>query len=262
MAGTDVSLSWDSKGWEDRLVSVTNLSGSLPRVVEKICSSARVFCNYRHGLLELKEKETFIVELPSMPGKGSSSAATNSMADTITELAGDRVKIDQQGGNLIYTTDVEGQETIREYLDQLRNGRPMIVMQLYIWEVTLDKDNASGINWTSFSLPKFGGNWASLAMSGSTAFTSVGSSGSGTSGSGLSLGATLSGKANASTVIKFLSTQGTVQNISSPQMTFVSGSSAEFRVGGKQRYVSQVGLATSSVSGTSSSTNNIQHGFD
>ncbi|MDD3288227.1 MAG: hypothetical protein PHX43_04385 [Alphaproteobacteria bacterium] len=277
LSGTDVSLSWDSKSWEDKLITVTNLSGPLPRVVEKICGSARVFCSYRHGLLEIKEKETFIIELPSMPetGGGSSSSSTmssgsssgtssilnsssgrssssssstaNSMAEAITELAGEKVKIDQQGGNLIYTTDVDGQESVREYLDQLRNGRPLVVMQLYIWEVTLSRANAAGINWSSFDVPKIGGNWETLKLAGSTAFSSVTSP-------GVSLGATLAGKVNAASVLKFLSTQGQVQTISSPQLTFVSGANAEFRVGGKQRYVSQVGqLVTSNVSGSSSS---------
>ena len=31
---------------------------------EKICAGARVFCAFRHGSLELHDKETFIVPLP------------------------------------------------------------------------------------------------------------------------------------------------------------------------------------------------------
>ncbi len=66
LAGTDVSLSWDTGTLSDRLVSVINLSGPLPRVVDKICSAAKVFCSYRHGALELQEKDTFVVSLPPM----------------------------------------------------------------------------------------------------------------------------------------------------------------------------------------------------
>jgi len=250
LAGSDVSLSWEAGTFETRLVTVTNLSGSLPKVVEKICASARVFCSYRSGLLELKEKETFIIELPSVPTKNSATgAATNTMADTISDLAGDKVKIDQQGGNLLYTTDVEGYEHVREYLNQLRHGRPLIVMQMYIWEVALSKDKATGINWKSFSIGKIGSNVENVALSGATAFSSVASP-------GVSLGAKLTGKLTADTVLQFLATQGQVQTVSSPQLTFVSGSNAEFRVGGKQRYISQVGTLSSvsgSTSGSSSS---------
>jgi len=254
LAGTDVSLSWNTTAFEDKLVTVTNLSGPLPRVVQKICNSAKVFCSYRHGLLELKERETFIIELPAMPTTKSSktgSSSGNTMADAISELAGEKVKIDQQGGNLIYTTDVDGQESVREYLDQLRNGRPLIVMQLYIWDVTLNKENGAGINWNSFKFDKIGGKLQDAVLSGSTAFSSVTSP-------GVSLGAKFSGHVDADTVINFLSTQGQVQTISNPQLTFVSGSNAEFRVGGKQRYISQVGqLTNASISGSTATNTGI-----
>ncbi len=250
LAGTDVSLSWDSSSFDDRLVTVTNLSGPLPHVVHKMCASAKVFCNYKNGLLEIKEKETFIVELPAVPSlkaSASSGSGSNSMADMIGELAGDKARIDQQGGNLLYTTDVSGQENVKEYLFQLRHGRPLVVMQLYIWEVTLNKDRGAGINWSEFSMPKIGGNYENLSI------TNLASSFSSLTTPGVSLGAKLSGKVSADTVLEFLSKQGQVQTISNPQLTFVSGANAEFRVGGTQHYISQVGQLTSVSSSTSSS---------
>ena len=253
LAGTDVSLSWDTGGLGDRLVTVTNLSGPLPRVVDKICASARLFCSYRSGLLELKETETFVIELPAVASSSTGSAAANTMAETIGKLAGKDVQTDTQGGNLIYSTDVAGHEKVSEYIEQLRNGRPLVVMQMYIWEVTLDKRNAVGINWRSFKLPDIGGSGQSLrlgnALNGATniatAFTSLTSP-------GVSLGAKLTGAVDADSILQFLSTQGQVQTISNPQLTFASGSTAEFRVGGKQNYISQVGLSSSNVSGTTS----------
>ncbi len=264
LTGTDVALSWDASSFDDRLVSITNVSGALPGVVDKICTAAKIFCTYRNGLLEMKAKETFIIDLPYVPGKvsssasssssstsssdsSSSSAASNSIAEAIGELAGgEKPRVDMHGGNLIYTTDVEGQERVREYLDRLRHGRPLIVMQLYIWEVTLNRDNATGINWSNFKFPKIGGSGQNMLLSGLTGFTDITSP-------GVSLGAKLSGKVDAQGVLKFLATQGQVQTISNPQLTFISGSNADFRVGGKQRYISQVGQVTNSVS-TSSST--------
>ena len=254
LSGTDVSLSWNTGSFENRLVTVANLSGALPSVVEKICASAKVFCDYRHGMLELKERETFIIELPNMPTKASSSSAStaaNTMADAIGDLSGEKPRVDQQGGNLIYTTDVEGQERVREYLEQLRNGRPLVVMQLYIWEVTLDKENGLGINWSAFKFDKLGGKLQNVLLAGSTGFSSLASP-------GVSLGATMHGHLDAQSVAQFLATQGRVQTISNPQLTFISGSNAEFRVGGKQRYISQVGqLTTANVSGSNTTNTGI-----
>jgi len=245
--GTDISLSWDSNDYEDRLVTVMNLSGALSSVVKKICLSAKVFCEYRNGLLELKEEETFIIDLPAVPTKdGVTSSTANSMADTIKTLSSGAVNIDAQGGNLIYTTNVDGYGYVHEYLDQLRHGRPLVVMQLYIWEVTLTHDNATGINWSKFDIGSLGGKEQALATAASTAFQAI-------KNPGVSLGATFTGKVNAKAVLNFLNKQGQVQTISNPQLTFVSGSKAEFRVGGKQRYISEVGNSNNVSGGTNNS---------
>ena len=282
LSGTDVSLSWDSGTFEDHLVTVMNMSGPLPQVVEKICAAAKVFCAYRHGSLELRDKETFIVALPpiskasslgglstssgssgasgasgsssssagGVPGAASvdsvSSAAGNTMADAISDLSKDKAKVDVQGGNIIYTTDVDGEDRVREYLEELRNGRPLVVLQLYIWEVTLNKENSEGINWSSLSFPKIGGHFENLDLS---SISSV----SAATTDAVTFGAVTAGKISSNMLASFLSTQGRTQTISNPQITFVSGSSAQFLVGGQTTYVSSVGqlvTATNGVSGT------------
>ena len=78
------------------------------------------------------------------------------MVEAINNLIGGKVQVDEQGGNVIYTTDVEGENHVKQYLEQLRNGRPLVVMQLYIWEVTLNKENSEGINWSELNLTHFG----------------------------------------------------------------------------------------------------------
>ena len=290
LAGTDIALSWDAGNFANHLVTVMNLSGTLPQVVAKICAAGRVFCAYRNGALELRNNETFIISLPpvasamsssapvssgasnssttsgssgsSTPGtSGASSpslsaglgaAAGNSMADAISRLAGNKAEIDQQGGNIIYTTDVDGEYRVRQYLEQLRNGRPLIVLQLYIWEVTLNKEDSEGINWNSLHAPTLGGHYENLTLSApASAFSSATSNAA-------TFGAVTAGKISANLLLSFLATQGQVQTISNPQITFVSGSSAQFTVGGKTNYISQVGqlVTASNVSGTSNSSAN------
>jgi Flp pilus assembly secretin CpaC len=258
LSGTDVSLSWNAGTFGTRLVTVMNLSGPLPKVVEKICSAAKVFCDYRHGSIELSEKETFVVSLPPVVraissgsnGASVASGGTNSMVETINQLIGsDKSQVDDQGGNVIYTTTVDGEDRVSQYLTQLRTGRPLIVLQMYIWEVTLSRENAQGINWSQLNIssasksikPDIAGNINSLAS---------------TAGS-VSLGAVTTGIISTTAVASFLATKGRVQTISNPQITFVSGTNAELKVGGTQRYISQVGTLTntSNVSGTSTSSN-------
>jgi Flp pilus assembly secretin CpaC len=258
LSGTDVSLSWNTATFGTRLVTVMNLSGPLPKVVEKICAAAKVFCDYRHGSLELTEKETFVVSLPPVVraitsgsgGTAASGGSTNSMVEAIDNLlGGEKAQVDDQGGNVIYTTTVDGEDRVGDYLAHLRTGRPLVVLQMYIWEVTLTRENAQGINWSQLNIstidhsihPDLTSNINSIAASAGS----------------VSLGAVTSGIISASAVVSFLATKGQVQTISNPQVTFVSGTSAELKVGGTQRYISQVGSLTntSNVSGTSASSN-------
>jgi len=250
LAGTDISLAYQGSDLDARMVTLRNLSGPLPKVVQRICSAARIFCVAREGSLELKERESFVIELPPIEravtkGTGSSGAA-NTIVDAISQLAGGKASADEAGGNLIYTTDVEGQERVSKYLEQLRNGRPLVVIQMYIWEVSLDSQAAAGINWKDLTIPQIGGNLDKVALnSTSEALSAV--------TGGVSMGAVLSGKISAQLVANFLSTQGAVQTLSNPQLTFVSGSSAEFRVGGTRSYVSSVGQLTNTTTPSSTS---------
>ncbi|MDR3448560.1 MAG: hypothetical protein P4M15_02205 [Alphaproteobacteria bacterium] len=263
LSGTDVSLSWNTGSFGKRLVSVMNLSGPLPKVVEKVCAAAKVFCDYRHGTLELSEKETFVVSLPPAAravstggtgggGGGSAASGSNSMVEAISGLLdnSEKAQIDEQGGNIIYNASVGAEDRVSQYLGQLRTGRPLVVLQMYIWEVELDRENAEGINWSQLNI-KSGSKSiqdVNLASNLTSAASAAGS---------VSLGAVTSGIISASAVASFLSTKGRVQTISNPQLTFVSGTSAELKVGGTQRYISQVGTLTntSNVSGTGSSSN-------
>jgi hypothetical protein len=258
LADTDITLLWDKAELQDRTVTLMNLKGPLPQVVDRICRAAKLLCAYRNGALELMEQDTFVVELPAAPSVvgtgGGGGAANDTITDTIQALVDGKVKVDKTGGNIIYTADADGYERVQSYLTQLRNGRPLIVLQLYIWQVTLDDNQALGINWSQFQPPEFGGTLQNGRLTATSALKAV------AAGSGVSLGAVFSGIVDANAVANFLSTQGRVQNISSPQLTFVSGTSAKFENGGVQRFVSQVGtLVSSSVAGATSNTTGVSN---
>ena len=81
------------------------------------------------------------------------------MVDAINDLIGSgdekgggkKARVDEQGGNIIYTTTVDGEDRVSQYLADLRTGRPLIVLQMYLWEVTLTRENAQGINWSQLN---------------------------------------------------------------------------------------------------------------
>ena len=101
----------------------------------------------------------------------SGNAGGNTMADAIKHLIGDsKVQLDEQGGNIIYTATVTAEEEVNRYLEQLRNGRPLIVLQMYIWEVELKKENSEGINWSEIKLADIPPGFAKLALDASSQF--------------------------------------------------------------------------------------------
>ncbi len=248
MADSDITVLWKSEELQSRTVTLMNLKGPLPTVVNRLCRAAHAICAYRSGALEIMEQETFVVELPPV-ATGTGAAASNTMADAIATLVGGPVKKDEAGGNLIYTANADGHERVQSYLDQLRNGRPLVILQLYIWEVSLNDNRQLGINWSAIKFAKIGGLSTSLLSNSVSQLTPVPDAQS------ISLGAVLSGPVDATTLAKALSTQGKLQNISSPQLTFVSGTSAKFEIGGKQRFISSVGtLLSSTVAGSTGTT--------
>lgn len=250
LSGTDISISYSDKTVAERKVNLLNLSGSLSAVVERICNAARVFCAYKDGALEILEKDTFLVDLPATD---KAITATSSVADVIKSFTGGEVQVDQSVGKIIYKSNYEDHQKVHEYLEELRNGRPLVVMQMYIWEVSLDTDNALGINWSKLTQSGFGGSYQDVEnITATSAIAAV--------TGGISLGALFKGKIDSVAVAGFLASQGVVQTISSPQLTFVSGSESKFTVGGKQRFVSQVGTPQSSTASgaTTSSTTTIQ----
>ncbi len=260
LADSDITVLWESPELQNRPVTLMNLKGPLPIVVSRVCRAAKILCAYRNGALEVMNTDTFVIAIPAIAanvagGSGGSagsvtSSTSNSIADAIGTLVGGKVTMDSSGGTLIYTADAEGHERVQSYLEELRNGRPLIVLQLNIWEVQLENNREVGINWSQLIPPDIGGLRQNALINSISNVKSV------ATGEGISLGAVFSGYIDANTLVGFLSKQGKVQNISSPQMTFVSGTSAKFEIGGNQRYVAQIGTQNT-ISGTSTTANSV-----
>jgi len=61
LADFDISIAFESERGLSERITVANLSGRLPNVVERLCGLANLYCAYKDGLLTIKETETFVV---------------------------------------------------------------------------------------------------------------------------------------------------------------------------------------------------------
>ena len=215
LAGTNISLTWNGSTG-DHPVTVDNLSGPLPGVVDKICATAEIFCSYRRGSLELQLEEPFVVKLPLQDKKNQIAAVLGEgLLSVLSHDDPNKIQVDPQGESLIYAADVNSQNKVHAYLEQLRNGRPLIAMQLYVWDVVLDESNRGGIAWSTLhgksQIPK------NAKVSTSSHFDVQDST-----DSGVSLNAIALDHVNATELAEFLATQGRLKASGNAQVVFAS----------------------------------------
>ncbi len=253
-----VAVSTDESA-NDVKVNITNYSGKLQDVAERLSETAGVFYTYKKGLLRLSKDRSFIVPLPPV------SEAFQEMTDVITGLGATEIKLDKSSRMVTFRATRKVFDSISSYLERLRNQKAMIVYETYFLEVTLENVKATGINWRPITKGLDTGELGNLVDNsnisfdqslgkGSPAFNIVDATGQRTLG-GLAFGALFtSGSLNINTLFEFLSRQGDVQTISRPTITVMSGGKAKFEVGRKKRYVSRTSVTTTEgVSGNSQS---------
>ena len=274
LADYDIPLAFESDEGMNRKITVVNLRGPLGSVVRRVCSLADMYCAYEDGTIVVKDAGTFTVTLPPIGGGGVSGAGaggeggttttgsaenTDYLDDVATGLAailgGDTPIVDPTTRTLIYRSTARTSNMAERYFQRLRDNTAMIVFETYIWEVSLNAGNSTGINWDK--MVELGAYNTSFRIAGDVAtdFTNP-----------VSIG--LPSRSNvginpATDFVRFLSQFGAVKTISQPQITVLSGSSAELRVADTQNFISEI--STTLVDGggatTSINTDSVDSGF-
>ncbi len=254
LAEYDISIAFESDKGMSKKITVTNLKGELGKLVKQVCSLADLYCSYEDGTLLVKDTQIFTVTLPPL---ADAEGGDDFIEDVIQGLSavigksGTAPVSDPTTRTLIYSATQRTAQLAENYFQRLRANTAMIVFETYIWEVSLDANNSTGIDWDLAH--KFGKFDASIGVNGSVGagFTNP-----------ISIGLPQTVGASPADMLQFLSQFGAVKTISQPQITVLSGASAELRVADTQNYVSEV---TSTVSGdqttTSVSTDSVDSGF-
>lgn len=266
LADYDISLAFETQEGLTRRITVANLRGDLGKVVHQVCSLADLYCSYEDGTIVIKDSQTFTVTLPPL-GTGENSDYLDDVAAGLQAILDSGLSsgsttssgtssapiVDPTTRTIVYSATQRTADVATRYFQRLRANTAMIVFETYIWEVSLNSGNSTGINWSK--IDTFGKFNASFGLDGSIAadFTNPISIG---------LPTTQSIDGAPSDVLEFLSQFGAVKTISQPQIAVLSGSEAELRVADTQNYVSQ--LATTLDNGqstTSVNTDSVDTGF-
>lgn len=256
LADYDISIAFETDRGLTKKVTVANLKGSLDKVVRRVCSLADLYCSYEDDALVVKDSQVFTVSLPPLGDAEGGQEFIDDVISGLTAIIGDTTGApvsDPTTRTIIYSATQRTSALAENYFERLRANTAMIVFETYIWEVSLDAGNSTGIDWDQ--IESFGKFNTSISLDGSVGadFTNPISIG---------LPTTQSIGPSPTDLIQFLSQFGAVKTISQPQITVLSGASAELRVADTENYVSEV---SSTISGdnttTSVSTDSVDSGF-
>lgn len=241
LADYDISIAFESDAAFNAKITVANLKGNLNAVVDRVCSLANLYCHFEQGNLTVKETETFVVDLPpigNISAEGSSDTdAYSQISSGLGAIIGEAPTIDESTRLLIYTATHRTQKYARKYFERLRKNTALIVFETNVWEVTLDNDNRTGIQWDMLFNKIGSANWTA-------AISTVGGVSADNNPVTITPGYSGSGDFSTDAVLEFISSRGAVKTISQPQITMLSGSEATMEVLQEENFISGVERTT------------------
>lgn len=249
----EIPLAFESEEGLTRTITVTNLRGRMGSVVERVCSLADLYCAFDDGVLTVKNTQTFTVSIPPIGGEQD---IMSSLAEGVSAITGVTPIVESGTRTMIYEATNRTSKLAERYFQRMRANTALVVFQVYIWEVSLNSGNATGINWSEIT--KFGKFATGLTVQGAGGIeTALGVA-------PISIGLPTTGNVDfgSGDIFNFISQYGAVKTISQPQLTVLSGAAASLRVADTINYVSSLSRSVDNGEVTvSTETNTVDTGF-
>lgn len=249
LADYEIPMAFETDEGMTRTITVTNLRGPLDSVVDRVCSLADLYCSFEDGTLVIKDTQTFTVSVPPVGGENDILAALASGLEAIT---GNAPITETATRTIIYEATNRTAKMADRYFQRIRSNTALIVFEVYIWEVGLNSDNATGIDWEQ--IDTFGAFNAGISIPGGT----------GANFTPISIGLPTKGDVSfgSNQVLQFISNYGAVKTISQPQITVLSGAEASLRAADTVNYVSALSRSVDNGEVTvSTETDSVDTGF-
>ncbi|HOO81869.1 MAG TPA: type II and III secretion system family protein [Alphaproteobacteria bacterium] len=250
LADYQIPLAFETDEGLTRTITVANLRGPLSNVVDKVCGLADLYCSFEDGLLVIKDMQTFTVSIPPI---GGNTDMLSSLATGLQAITGKTPITETATRTIIYEATSRTAQQAERYFQRIRSNTALIVFEVYIWEVGLNSDNATGIDWQKIDV--FGKYATGINIPG----------GVGAGFTPISIGLpTVTGTPSfdGNDVLEFISNYGSVKTISQPQITVLSGSEATLRAADTVNYVSSLSRSVDNGEVTvSTETDSVDTGF-
>lgn len=215
---------------QDLRINAVNLNGSLTKVMNILANSGGFFYTYKDGILTVSPTRQFMVTLPPIPESFAG------IQQTVQSLGAAQALIDPESKMLVFQASKPTYRKIAAYLDHLKKTRSLITFDTYIYEVDLNDQHSTGIQWNQFQFAS--GKGAVNLMSGTSPLTN-----------GVSVSTLYNaGRFSLNLLSNFLASQGTLKLITQPKISMLEGGSSTFDVGQTTNYVSSIGASTTTSS--------------
>jgi hypothetical protein len=241
-ARLSLSIVWDNPAAKisRHSVTMTNLSGDLTTVLNRLAENYGFFWRYKDGMLHIAVDRQYITQIPPV------ADLFESLPIMVKTLGGTDVFLDKSNRMITFRAGSQSFSKIRSYLEMVRKDRSLIVYDTYIWEVVLNDGSKMGIDWGALGISNpataFTAGPSSALPAASGLFTAgvVNTVGGGT---GLALSFAGS-RLSIDVLIDFLRTQGNINSLSQPKIQMLSGGKASLKDEIATTYVSRVGSPT------------------
>lgn len=234
------SIVWDSPASKIGRTNVTisNLVGNLPSVLNKLAESYGFYWRYQDGMLHISVDRQYITHVPPV------ADLFESLPIMVKTLGGTDVFLDKSNRMLTFRAGSQSFARIKSYLNVVRKERALIVYDTYIWEVSLNDGSKMGIDWGGLTGKSVSNTFTSSTRGKDVLQAGLLNAASGGTGLALSFAGS---RLSMNVLLDFLQSQGTINSLSQPKLQLLSGGKASLKDEISTTYVSRVGspIATS-----------------
>lgn len=221
-------------------VTMTNLSGDLTKVLDKLAKSYGFYWRYKDGMIHITADRQYITQVPPI------ADLFESLPIMVKTLGGTDVFLDKSARMLTFRAGSQSFTKIKNYLEIIRQDRSLIVYDTYIWEVVLNDASKMGIDWGA--LPGSPPTTAitagpKSALANASGLLTAGVINAASGGTGLALSFAGS-RLSMNILIDFLQSQGNINSLSQPKIQLLSGGKASLKDEIATTYVARVGSPT------------------
>lgn len=140
-----VSVVIADSGVGSREVTIPRYNGSLGKMLNILSETTNLSFRWSNNALVIDSADDYIISVPQ------NETLIEGVESALNDIGAQDVSTSQSAGLVSYSASTHLQKKVSAYLDQLSSNTALINLQVAVVNVSLNKDQSSGLNWSSLS---------------------------------------------------------------------------------------------------------------